>query len=47
MCIFTLAARGVYVDLRVEYVNEQDTLIHERTYPITVSYAVYVRHTPA
>ena len=32
MCIFTLAARGVYVDLRVEYVNEQDTPIHERTY---------------
>ena len=31
-CIFTLAARGVYVDLRREYVNEQDTPIHERTY---------------
>ena len=31
-CIFTLAASGTYVDLRVEYVNEQDTPIHERTY---------------
>ena len=32
MCIFTLPARVVYVDLRVKYVNEQDTPIHERTY---------------
>ena len=32
MCIFTLAARGMYVDLCVENVNEQDTPIHERTY---------------
>ena len=30
-CIFTLAARGASVDLRVEYVNELDTPIHERT----------------
>ena len=29
-CIFTLAARGVYADLRLEYVNQQDTPIHER-----------------
>ena len=31
-CIFTLTARGVYVDLRLEYANEQDTPIHERTH---------------
>ena len=30
-CIFTLASRGASVDLRVEYVNDLDTLIHERT----------------
>ena len=31
-CIFTLAARGAYVDLHNGYVNEQDTPIHDRTY---------------
>ena len=31
-CLFTLAARGVYVDLRLEYVNQQDMPIHEHTY---------------
>ena len=31
-CLFTLAARGVYADLRLEYVNQQDTPIHERTH---------------
>ena len=30
-CIFTLAASGASVDLRVEYVNELDTPIHEHT----------------
>ena len=30
-CIFTLAASGVYADLRLEYVNQRDTPIHERT----------------
>ena len=40
MCIFTLAARGVYVDLRVVYANDLDTPIHERT---CARYAVYVR----
>ena len=39
-CIFTLAARGVYMDLHREYANEQDTPSHERT---CVRYAVYVR----
>ena len=29
--IFTLAARGASVDLRVEYANDLDTPIHERT----------------
>ena len=41
-CIFTLAARSASVDLCVEYVNELDTLIHERTY---ARYAIYVRLT--
>ena len=30
-CIFTLAARGASVDLCVEYANDLDTPIHERT----------------
>ena len=41
-CIFTLAARGASVDLRIEYVNELDTPIHECT---CARYAVYVRLT--
>ena len=30
-CVFTLATRGVYTDLRLEYVNQLDTPIHGRT----------------
>ena len=30
-CIFTLAARGASVDLRVEYANELDMPIQKRT----------------
>ena len=41
-CIFTLAAKGASVDLRVEYVNDLDTPIHERT---CARYAVYIRLT--
>ena len=46
-CIFTLAARGVYADIRLEYVNQLETRIHE-TYarPTQYSYAVYVRLFP-
>ena len=41
-CIFTLAAMGASIDLRLKYVNELDTLIRKRT---CARYAVYVRHT--
>ena len=41
-CIFTLAARGASVDLRVDYVNELDTPIHGST---CARYVVYVRLT--
>ena len=30
--IFTLGASGASIVLRVEYLNERDTVIHERTY---------------
>ena len=32
-CVFTLADKGSSFDLRVEYVNDLDTPIHERTCP--------------